>query len=79
MFLFTTWSRGNPDDTRFLNNIFYVDGKVRYMWGDRAPTTFLRATSSSGGTIRRRRGRATATQNRCSVTSDTRRTGNRFA
>ena len=33
LLLFTDWSRGNPDNTCFVNNIFYVDGKARFTWG----------------------------------------------
>jgi len=40
LLLFTDWSRGNPDNTRFANNIFYVDGKVRYTWGKSTNNAF---------------------------------------
>jgi hypothetical protein len=40
LLLFSTWDRGDADGTRFLNNIFYVDGRVRYVWGHSTNTEF---------------------------------------
>ena len=31
---FDAWDGGNASDTRFINNIFYVDGRVTYDWGE---------------------------------------------
>jgi hypothetical protein len=33
LLLFSTWSGGNADGTRFINNMFYADGRVTYDWG----------------------------------------------
>jgi hypothetical protein len=33
LLLFNEWDRGVPDGVKFFNNIFYVDGRVRYVWG----------------------------------------------
>ncbi|HEX4793924.1 MAG TPA: right-handed parallel beta-helix repeat-containing protein [Humisphaera sp.] len=40
LLLFTDWSRGNPDTTRFYNNIFYADGKARFTWGKSTNNVF---------------------------------------
>jgi hypothetical protein len=33
LLLFSTWDGGNASGTWFINNIFYVDGRVTYDWG----------------------------------------------
>jgi hypothetical protein len=40
LLLFTDWSGGNAEGTKFLNNIFFVDGRVRYEWGQSRSNTF---------------------------------------
>jgi hypothetical protein len=40
LILCTEWDRGNATDTRFYNNLFYVDGRVRYDWGKSTNTVF---------------------------------------
>jgi len=40
LLLFDTWNRGNANGTRFINNIFYVDGRVTYDWGKSTNTDF---------------------------------------
>jgi hypothetical protein len=37
---FTEWSGGRTRDTLFENNIFYVEGRVTYRWGESTNTTF---------------------------------------
>jgi hypothetical protein len=32
LFSFNEWARGNAENTRVINNIFYVDGQVTYRW-----------------------------------------------
>lgn len=34
------WGGGFPDNTQFINNIFYVDGETCYKWGKSTKTTF---------------------------------------
>lgn len=41
LLLFSTWDRGNANGTKFFNNIFYADGKVRYEWGQSTNTIFF--------------------------------------
>jgi hypothetical protein len=38
--LFDAWSGGNADGTHFINNIFYVDGRVTYDWGQSTNNEF---------------------------------------
>ena len=40
LLLFGAWDGGSASDTRFLNNIFYVDGRVTYDWGQATNTVF---------------------------------------
>ncbi|HPU56895.1 MAG TPA: right-handed parallel beta-helix repeat-containing protein, partial [Verrucomicrobiota bacterium] len=40
LILCTEWDRGNASNTRFFNNLFYVDGRVRYDWGKSTNTIF---------------------------------------
>jgi len=35
LLLFNDWDGGNAQDTFFYNNIFYVDGRVSYDWGEK--------------------------------------------
>jgi hypothetical protein len=37
---FKDWDQGNPRDVYFFNNIFYVDGRVTYEWGDSRNVVF---------------------------------------
>jgi len=37
---FTEWNGGHANGTRFFNNIFYVDGRVTYQWGQSTNTVF---------------------------------------
>jgi parallel beta-helix repeat protein len=37
---FTTWSGGNATETHFINNIFYIDGRVTYDWGQSTNNIF---------------------------------------
>ena len=32
LLLCSEWDGGRPDDARFFNNLFYVDGRVNYQW-----------------------------------------------
>jgi len=38
--IFNEWDGGNAQDTRFVNNLFYVDGRVRYELGKSRETKF---------------------------------------
>lgn len=38
--IFSEWSNGNADRTRFVNNIFHVDGRVSYDLGGSRGTSF---------------------------------------
>jgi hypothetical protein len=40
LLLFTEWDGGNAEGTKFFNNIFFVDGRVTYKWGDSRDTVF---------------------------------------
>ena len=40
LLLFTEWNRGHANGTRFINNIFHVDGRVTYQWGRSTNTVF---------------------------------------
>jgi hypothetical protein len=40
LLLCTEWNRGNPSNTFFYNNIFYVDGRVTYNLGKSQNTVF---------------------------------------
>jgi len=40
LLLFTDWSGGNPEGTTFINNIFFVDGRVSYQWGQSRSNVF---------------------------------------
>ncbi len=37
---FKDWNKGNPRDVYFYNNIFYVDGRVTYKWGESRNVVF---------------------------------------
>ena len=37
---FGTWNNGNPARTSFFNNIFYVDGSVKFIWGKSSGNLF---------------------------------------
>jgi hypothetical protein len=37
---FSDWNGGNASGTQFRNNIFYVDGRVRFEWGRSTDNTF---------------------------------------
>lgn len=38
--LCTEWDKGNANDTLFANNLFWVDGKARFVWGKSTNTVF---------------------------------------
>ncbi len=40
LLLFTEWDDGNAANTRFFNNLFWVDGEVRYEFGESTTTVF---------------------------------------
>lgn len=40
LILCTEWDRGNATDTKFYNNLFYVDGEVRYDFGKSSNMVF---------------------------------------
>jgi hypothetical protein len=40
LFLFTEWDKGNPQNTRIFNNVFYVDGRVTNQWGKSTGNVF---------------------------------------
>lgn len=39
--LCTEWDKGNASDTLFANNLFWVDGKVRFVWGKSTNLVFV--------------------------------------
>jgi hypothetical protein len=40
LLLFSEWSGGNADGSKFFNNIFYVDGRASFQWGKSRNTVF---------------------------------------
>jgi hypothetical protein len=38
--LVTEWDRGNPRDTRYFNNLVYVDGRITFKWGKSSGNVF---------------------------------------
>jgi hypothetical protein len=46
LLLFTEWDKGNADETYFANNIFYVEGNVRFGWGKTTNTVWGKATNT---------------------------------
>lgn len=40
LLLYSTWDGGNAGGTRFVNNMFFVDGRVTYDWGRSTSNSF---------------------------------------